>query len=146
MATRINNTVQKGAYILVLHVHKRISIQVGHLGRFTFPPGYYSYTGSALSGIEARLRRHQSQEKRLHWHIDYFLQDSKIVDVKKFLTTVKLECRINALLLSSKEARIVARGFGSSDCRCRSHLIYWGKKKPPASVFVKIEQSLESPI
>ncbi|MCD6384930.1 GIY-YIG nuclease family protein [Candidatus Sumerlaeota bacterium] len=121
---------EKGVYVLLIRLKKNQVIQVGRLGKFTFPRGYYTYTGSALAGIENRLKRHLRKDKRLHWHIDYLLTYATIIKHATIITNEKIECQVNKFLLSQKGARIIAPGFGSSDCRCISHLIYWGNKKP----------------
>ena len=73
-------------YQLIIHVKRSIMVQVGKLGRFHFPAGYYVYTGSAKKGMKNRLARHQSESKKMHWHIDYLLANKnvKIVDTKTF--------------------------------------------------------------
>ncbi len=80
--------------------------------------------GSALNSLEARIKRHLSDEKKLHWHIDYLLKNSnaEIVDVIFTLTKERLECKV-AQEISEKYMGI--SGFGSSDCQCPSHLFYF---------------------
>jgi Uri superfamily endonuclease len=90
------------------------TIQIGKLGTIQFSKGTYAYVGSAPS--ESRLKRHVRQEKKIHWHIDYFLQEAV---VKKILISPQEECTIaQQIPLPS------IRGFGCSDCRCPSHLFY----------------------
>ena len=84
------------SYQLHIHISDNIEIQIGKLGKFTFPRGHYIYTGSAKKNIDERIKRHQSNspDKKLHWHIDYLLYDkkSKIIEVSKF---DKEECILN---------------------------------------------------
>ena len=117
-----------GIYHLLIYLSQDADIEVGKLGRFRFPSGYYVYTGSALGGLESRIARHRRQTERLHWHIDYLLQYGQVVDVITHQTAERLECRLNQKILSLPGARILVEGFGSSDCKCSSHLIYFGKK------------------
>jgi sugar fermentation stimulation protein A len=113
-----------GAYQLHLFLARTARLKVGKLGEFLFPAGRYIYTGSALNGLERRLSRHRRQEKRLRWHIDYLLRFARIERVAVWKTTRRLECALNGELLARAGARVVVEGFGSSDCRCRTHLVY----------------------
>ena len=67
------STRKPRTYQLAIRIGRPIRIRVGRLGEFEFPAGRYVYTGSARRGLEARVRRHLSRAKRLHWHIDYLL-------------------------------------------------------------------------
>ncbi len=124
---------QRGVYQLLIHLKKDINIYIGNKGRNTFPKGYYIYTGSAKNGLRSRIKRHLRKEKKLFWHIDYFLRYGKIVDIFLYQNE-KTECRINQRVLSQKNAKIIMPKFGSSDCRCKTHLIYF-KTKPKADIF-----------
>ena len=57
----------KGSYVLVLKLEEDKRLTIGRLGTFEFPAGLYLYCGSALNGLEARVRRHlrQGQETTL---------------------------------------------------------------------------------
>ena len=106
-------------YQLTIELGRPVRVSVGRLGVFDFPAGRYLYTGSARRGLEARVRRHLSQTKRLHWHIDYLLAapGAKIVGVSIF---DEPECTINR----RTKRGIVVKRFGASDCAsgCGSHL------------------------
>lgn len=117
-----------GIYHLLIHLPQDTKISVGKLGSFDFPAGYYVYTGSALGGLESRISRHRRREKRLHWHIDYLLQHGSILDVITHETKKRLECRFNRNILSLSDSKILVKGFGSSDCKCKSHLVYFEEK------------------
>jgi Uri superfamily endonuclease len=120
--------VTPGIYHLILHLAQDETLQIGKLDEFKFPAGYYVYTGSALNGLEKRIARHQRNEKRLHWHIDYLLQHARIVDIITHHTTQRLECQFNRNIQSLPNSEIPAKGFGSSDCKCISHLTYFLEK------------------
>jgi len=122
----------RGTYILFLQLEQDMRISVGHLGTFRFPQGYYLYVGSALGsgGLPARLRRHQRQQKRLHWHIDYFLAHARIVGVQTDNSGERLECTWARKWLDSPAAQVIAPGFGASDCACPAHLVYLGGVLP----------------
>lgn len=119
-----------GDYALVVYLDRLYQIQVGKLGRFAFPPGYYLYLGSARRGLEARLARHFRREKKLHWHIDYLLQQGMPVEAWYALSEERLECSWAKALLKLPDAKVVAPRFGASDCRCPAHLIYLPYRLP----------------
>jgi Uri superfamily endonuclease len=62
-----------GCYSLIIALKREITIRVGKLGTAVFPSGTYVYTGSAMKGLGARLKRHRAKTKKSHWHIDYLL-------------------------------------------------------------------------
>ena len=99
-------------------------IEIARLGSFSFPRGFYVYTGSALSSLEGRIGRHLSREKKMKWHIDYFLENAEPLGFIPIASLEKEECEINSKFL--EKGRVVAKGFGSSDCNCLSHLVYLG--------------------
>ena len=108
-------------YQLHIHLRQTVEIRIGALGLHRFPAGDYIYTGSARRNIEARVRRHCRQEKRVRWHIDYLLHHPAASVVKTTLSS-RAECRLN----QSTAGEILVPGFGASDCRqgCGSHLKY----------------------
>ena len=111
----------KGSYILLIELREEQTIAVGSLKTIRFPVGYYAYIGSAMGGFKARLGRHLKGEKKLRWHIDYLLLTAAISDIILCQTEDRAECVI-ARALSRRFASVP--GFGSSDCKCRSHLFF----------------------
>ncbi len=111
----------RGVYILVIQLDRITEVEVGRLGMLRFAPGTYAYVGSAMRGIEARVRRHLRKRKRLRWHIDYLLAfpAARVTAVYVRETPKRLECEVADALAA--ECRVVP-GFGSSDCRCKGHL------------------------
>ncbi len=120
-----NSSTDSGLYQLVIQLGRRQVIDVGHLGRFAFPSGYYVYTGSAKLGLESRIARHLRKEKRLRWHIDYLLGQARIVEVKRYHGGRHSECELSRRVRALPGGKIVAPGFGSSDCRCSTHLFHF---------------------
>jgi len=110
----------KGAYVLLIKLDSDKKIKVGKLGKIFFKKGFYVYVGSALNGLEARLDRHKKTNKKFHWHIDYLLGHSKIIGIFYKEGLVKEECNIANLFLKYDSVL----GFGSSDCKCKSHLFF----------------------
>jgi Uri superfamily endonuclease len=116
----------KGTYILVIKLKEEKTIQIGKLGKILFKKGFYVYVGSAFNGLAQRIDRHLRKNKKIHWHIDYFLNFSEIKGVLFKESETKQECSIAKKL----EKHIVSiPGFGCSDCRCKSHLFYGSNKK-----------------
>ncbi len=111
----------RGVYVLVIQLDRPAEVEVGKLGMLRFAPGTYAYVGSAMRGIEARVRRHLRKEKRLRWHIDYLLASpaARVAEVYVRETPERLECEVADALAA--ECQVVP-GFGSSDCRCKGHL------------------------
>jgi Uri superfamily endonuclease len=111
----------KGAYLLLMKLKNNTIIPIGRLGKIEFNKGFYLYAGSALNGLEKRILRHTRKQKKYHWHIDYFLNDAKIVDTFYKESNVKEECAIAKKL--DKIFPSISE-FGCSDCSCNSHLFY----------------------
>lgn len=117
----------KGCYCLIIRVDKNKDIQIGKkLGKIRFQKGHYVYVGSAMNSLESRIKRHLSDDKKLHWHVDYLLKDSKITDIIYNVSTEKIECELS-LYLETKTYSI--KDFGCSDCDCKSHLYYFENRK-----------------
>jgi len=110
-----------GSYILLIELPEEQPITVGSLKTIYFPGGYYAYVGSALGGFMSRLNRHLRIDKKPHWHIDYLLQKATIKDIIICETEDRAECTIAQALGHQFDS---IPGFGSSDCRCHSHLFF----------------------
>jgi len=116
----------KGSYLLIIKLENDARIPIGKLGELEFNRGFYVYVGSALNGLEQRIQRHLRENKKTHWHIDYFLKHATVSDVFYKENEIKEECII-AKKLGEKLSSI--SGFGCSDCKCKSHLFYWSCKE-----------------
>ncbi len=116
----------KGTYVLIFENHADIEVEIGKMGCIAFKKGFYAYVGSALSGLEQRIKRHRREvgnSKKLHWHIDYLLANSA-VEVKEILcaeTTERKECEIATNMSMHLDS---ITNFGSTDCACTSHLFF----------------------
>ncbi len=116
----MKQSILKGVYVLLIELSRDERMHVGSLGEISFKKGTYAYVGSAQKGIMQRVSRHLSANKKLFWHIDYFL-NSQNAKVKKILykeAGKSEECNLARKLL--KENQPVSR-FGCSDCKCESH-------------------------
>lgn len=129
-------TPDPGIYALGLRLPQLTTVHVGALGRWEFPAGSYIYVGSAWGpgGLAARIRRHLRERKTLRWHVDY---------LRAYASPVALwlapgchnECGWGQHLLALPDARVVAPGFGASDCTCQSHMAYVGTRPLTALSF-----------
>ena len=117
----------KGIYQLLIYLPKNASIVIGRKGKFKFPTGYYIYTGSARNGLEKRIERHLKKSKKHFWHIDYLLDFASIKKVFLFANAKYDECGLNLKTLKRPGAKIIMPKFGSSDCGCPTHLVFFGK-------------------
>jgi Uri superfamily endonuclease len=117
--------VIRGTYCLCISVRRKLEVEVGALGSLTFDQGLYVYVGSALNGLEARVRRHirtsGGEFNAIHWHIDYLLKEPDVEVERVFVlpSDLREECRVAGEV---GEQGIPIKGFGCSDCRCESHL------------------------
>jgi len=111
----------KGIYVLIIAISEGISVDVGALGTVNFERGLYAYVGSAQNALERRVARHLEKVRRKFWHIDYLLDnvDANVLEIFWIEAGKLEECRISAKV---KERGIPISGFGSSDCKCESHL------------------------
>ena len=118
----------KGVYCLIINIKKNINIKIGALGKINFKKGIYVYVGSAQNNLEKRILRHYSHDKKVRWHIDYLLENPN-VEIKKAVfkeSSKEEECKIAKFLA---KLEIPIKGFGSSDCKCPSHLFKLGSLK-----------------
>ncbi|WP_163328526.1 GIY-YIG nuclease family protein [Desulfurobacterium thermolithotrophum] len=89
---------------------------------FSLKSGYYIYVGSAFGsgGLRKRISRHLKKEKKKHWHLDFISTDSSFKAFEVWvIEDKKVECFL-ANSISKTEKTIT--GFGSTDCKCPSHL------------------------
>jgi Uri superfamily endonuclease len=115
-----------GTYVLVMCLPTPTQVTVGRLGSFRLSSGWYSYVGSALGpgGLAARLARHRRRRKRRHWHIDYLEGLVQMTEIWWMVSGEREECAWALALNRLCDTTIAVPGFGSSDCRCPSHLLY----------------------
>lgn len=117
-----------GAYVLIIQLKDDRTSIIGSLGECHFQSGFYAYVGSALgpggfNRISHHIRVSRGENKVRKWHIDYLTSVSTIIGVYKVFTRERLECAIATSMLNDLRLSSI-RGFGSSDCNCRSHLYY----------------------
>ncbi len=132
----------KGVYLLLIKLPEAQTITVGSLGTMQFASGYYAYVGSALGGFKSRLNRHLRKDKTPKWHVDYLLQKASLESIIICETEERVECAIAQALRGDFES--IPR-FGSSDCKCPSHLFFAaGEKRLRDGIMIAIRSySLE---
>ena len=114
-----------GTYCLCIQVLQDIEITIGALGKKLIEKGLYIYIGSAMNGIEPRVKRHIKTNKNktttTPWHIDYLLKSPNVNLDSVFIkeSVEKLECLISEEI---SKIGVPINGFGCSDCKCKSHL------------------------
>ena len=129
----------KGSYILLIPLPEGQTIKAGSVPNTYFPSGCYAYVGSAMGGFKPRLNRHLKKNEKPRWHIDYLLKRASVSSIILCETEERVECVI-AQALSSQFDSIP--GFGSSDCRCHSHLFFSADENQMKPTIMSILNSL----
>ncbi|WP_028840765.1 DNA/RNA nuclease SfsA [Thermodesulfobacterium hveragerdense] len=112
----------QGAYLLVFKIAQPVNLLINQR-TFSIKPGFYIYVGSAMQGLEARIKRHLRKNKKLHWHIDYLLTYAHSILSIPIRSSAKIECALASDVGKLSEGLVF--GFGSTDCRYPSHLFYF---------------------
>jgi sugar fermentation stimulation protein A len=110
----------RGSYLLILEIAHSRSVDVGGQGKIMFQKGYYVYTGSARANLTKRIERHLRRRKQFHWHIDYLRDRAESCKALPVRSSEDLEHDLAAALGQVADWSIPR--FGSSDCRCPTHL------------------------
>jgi Uri superfamily endonuclease len=135
---------KKGSYCIIMRLKYDKKIRIGKLGVFDFPEGFYVYVGSAMKNLEQRILRHYSALKKKKWHVDYFLESAEIIKFIVFPSNKKQECKITKILLD--DGTIIAEKFGSTDCKCKTHLIYFVTKKELSKAISRLKKKIKQKI
>jgi len=126
-----------GTYALVLKSEKKQTAKIGKLGRLPIFPGWYIYVGSALGpgGLHTRICRHTKKRKKFRWHIDYLRFKLNLVAVWYTKNSKKMECEWSGIFQLQEGSTPIPK-FGSSDCKCNSHLFFF-ENQPDFDSFSK---------
>jgi len=116
-----------GTYIAVLKSNKAGTLQVGKFGELPVNKGYYVYIGSAFGpgGIKSRLNHHVKISSSPHWHIDYLRIETLFHKAYASYSYKHKECSWASMFAEDANSVEPLKGFGSSDCKCRTHLYYF---------------------
>lgn len=113
-----------GIYMVVVKLEENKTIPTGKLKYSEYKRGYYLYAGSAKANLLKRIKRHENRKKKtFHWHIDYLTANGEEVKTFGIYTDRFSECDI-AKGFESIGGKVIPH-FGSSDCKCPSHLFYF---------------------
>ena len=125
-----------GTYALIFKTQRNKRLIIGKLGTLTLQPGYFVYVGSAFGpgGLKARIGHHRKTFSRPHWHIDYLSEYLSPAEVWYTYDATHREDHWSQVLANVRGASIPLPGFGSSDCRCISHL-YFFPVRPSSNYF-----------
>jgi Uri superfamily endonuclease len=127
--------MDKGIYCLVFR-NPSCTLEIGSLGSVHFRDGWHVYVGSALGpGGLKRAVRHirlfREKDRPPRWHVDRLLLSGEF----------SLEAVVCAPADRPAECAVAGAfgwqcvpGFGSSDCRCPSHLFFC--TRPPVAAIL----------
>jgi len=122
----IKNGITDRTYALLILNTKDAEIHIGRLGVLNIVCGFYVYVGSAKRNLVPRIRRHLSNNKKNFWHIDYLLSSKTVKTREIWASPGEQECQMAQCFF--KRGYPYVEKFGSSDCRCWSHLFFLNKK------------------
>ena len=120
-----NEPTGNGTYLLLIEISSNVGLHVGKFRKQVLEAGYYLDVGNDLNGLRSRISRHLQVDKKLHWHIDYLTKTGNIIGVFWTIGITKVECQWAQLIMSTRISMTAIRGFGSSDCRCTTHLYFF---------------------
>jgi len=126
----------RGCYLFIMKLSRKSQITIGSLGTLTFDKGYYVYVGSAMKNLTQRIERHKRQRKQMHWHIDYLRQKAAYHASLPIRATANLECDLAQSVEKIADSSIAQ--FGSSDCKCGSHLFFFKNEPVRTRPFQKV--------
>jgi Uri superfamily endonuclease len=121
-----------GTYALVMACSSDPKVAVGKLGSLRLQSGFYVYVGSAFGpgGLKARIAHHVKISERPHWHIDYLRPALDLSEIWFTHDSRHREHQWVEVLAGLRGATVPISGFGASDCRCNSHLLFFDS--PPS--------------
>ena len=120
-----------GTYALIFSSTRKRQITVGKIGTLRLQPGFYVYVGSAFGpgGLKARIEHHSRKAARPHWHIDYLTFALDLKEIWYTSDPVHREHQWATIISNTRGSSAPLAEFGSSDCRCNTHLFFF-KSKP----------------
>lgn len=117
----------KGTYVLIFSLDYDKTIKIGEHGKFRFSAGKYAYIGSAQGngGLKSRLAHHMNKIAEPHWHVDYFSEFAELEEIWYIESEKQFEHEWTNTMINMPGGIFYITGFGSSDCKCISHLFYF---------------------
>lgn len=128
-----------GTYGLLLYLPARKKVTVGRLGTQVFKRGWYIYVGSAQGpgGVAARAGHHLRRQHQPRWHLDYLRLWTRARVL--WAAPRAREHQWATVLTDLPSARRPMAGFGASDCRCPSHLIYYPHRPAWKAITISLQ-------
>lgn len=83
------------------------------------------------------MKRHLRKSKKIYWHIDYLLKSEKVQISQVWVIPKAIECKIVDVFNEELTGELVEKGFGSSDCKCLSHLFYLKDREKTEEILEK---------
>lgn len=128
--------VDRGSYLILGKLNNCINLKVGKLGNLFFKKGFYVYVGSGMNSLTSRIKRHIKKKKTKKWHIDYLIPYLRELNSIPIRTSEYIECIISNEI--EKISSGIIKNFGSTDCKCKSHLYYFRNSPLNNEKFINI--------
>jgi Uri superfamily endonuclease len=121
---------ESGTYAVFFHCRLNAPVRIGRLGILHLHPGWYVYVGSAHGpgGLRSRLNHHCNVVEKPHWHLDYLHHHLEVKEIWCETGNRKRECAWAQYFFGLHGAEVPLKGFGASDCKCNTHLLWFSKK------------------
>ena len=128
--SRMSVTRHGGTYALILFCSQDKQVQIVKLGPLRLRQGFYVYVGSAFGpgGVRARVAHHQKVSQRPHWHIDYLRPHTRLDRIWYSHDRLRREHQWAHAIHNLRGASVPLAGFGSSDCKCSTHLLFFTRR------------------
>ncbi len=126
--------MSKGTYVLLVHLPQDCLIK-SKAKSWALSKGLYAYVGSAMNNLEKRVERHLRKNKKMHWHVDYLLNEAKVLMVIEIPSNERLEEKVAWHFEKFFEP---VKGFGASDTKSKGNLF----RVPDKQQLIKVIDAL----
>ncbi len=135
-----------GTYALIFSASRKGRLSIGKIGTLELKPGFYIYVGSAFGpgGLRARISHHCRKAARPHWHIDHMASALALKEIWYTCDPIHREHQWATMIANIRGGSLPLAGFGSSDCRCKSHLFFRNARPSIKSFRRKIHGRIEN--
>ncbi len=127
----------KGSYLLMFTLDQTLYIDIGKYREVFFQEGNYLYAGSAFGpgGLNARVKRHLSTDKKKKWHLDWIRPSLSFIS-GWYILGKNLECEWSQKISRMDGVFIPLFKMGASDCKqgCPAHFLGLSKGLTPQDV------------
>ena len=110
---------------MLLHLEHETTLQIGRLGSHQLEKSYYVYAERISQQLTGKARRR---------HIDYLRELAAVEGLWVRIGPPPQDCKVIAEVLRLPGDQPGPPGFGSSGCRCRTHLVYFGDRPDVESI------------